>query len=205
MSDRTPSSPLHTLDERDGQIWARRTQRATLIAEDDDLRGYARATYYELERLLATAIGKDVGLPADALAPRLTVVGGRRELYMTHEAHVTEDLLPLLDRVLDAPVDTDRWQIQTESGDYIWDIRLLKLSGDTLLFKQADTIGRARVDQIRELRLIRKTVVRGGADGAMQTAALTGSNDEIFDFGPLDFAARLRAIQQVFLVHPPSP
>jgi hypothetical protein len=105
----------------------------------------------------------------------------------------------------DAPVDTERWQIQTESGDYIWDIRLLRLSGDTLLFKQADTVGRTRVDQIRELRLIRKTVVSGGADGAMATAALTGANDEIFDLGPLDFAARLRAIQQVFLVHPPSP
>lgn len=104
-----------------------------------------------------------------------------------------------------APIDTDRWQIQTESGDYIWDIRLLRLSGDTLIFKQADTVGRARVDQIRELRLIRKTVVRGGGEGAMQTSALTGADDEIFDLGPLDFAARLRAIQQVFLVHPPSP
>lgn len=106
----------------------------------------------------------------------------------------------------EAPVDTDRWQIQTESGDYIWDIRLLKLSGDTLLFKQADTVGRARIDQIRELRLIRKVVVRSGAgEGGMAAAALTGSADEIFDLGPLDFAARLRAIQQVFLVHPPSP
>jgi hypothetical protein len=104
------------------------------------------------------------------------------------------------------PADTDRWQIQTETGDYIWDIRLLKLSGDTLLFKQADTVGRARIDQIRELRLIRKVVVRSGAgEGGMAAAALTGSGDEIFDLGPLDFAARLRAIQQVFLVHPPSP
>lgn len=106
----------------------------------------------------------------------------------------------------DAPVDTDRWQIQTAKGDYIWDIRLLRLSGDTLLFKQADTIGRARVDQISELRLIRKTIVRAGlGEAGMATAALTGSDDEIYDLGPLDFAARLRAIQQVFLVHPPSP
>jgi hypothetical protein len=100
--------------------------------------------------------------------------------------------------------DPDRWQIQTETGDYIWDIRLLRLSGDTLLFQQADTIGRARVDQIRELRLIRKVVVRMG-ESPMSTGALTGAGDEIFDLGPLDFAARLRAIQQVFLVHPPSP
>lgn len=105
----------------------------------------------------------------------------------------------------DAPVDTDRWQIQTEAGDYIWDIRLLKLSGDTLLFKQADTVGRARVAQIRELRLIRKTVVHGAGEGGGAAAALTGSNDEIYDFASLDFAARVRAIQQVFLVHPPSP
>jgi hypothetical protein len=100
--------------------------------------------------------------------------------------------------------DSDRWQIQTESGEYIWDIRLLRLSGDTLLFQQADTIGRTRVDQIRELRLIRKVVVRMG-ESPMSTGALTGAGDEIFDLGPLDFAARLRAIQQVFLVHPPSP
>jgi hypothetical protein len=100
--------------------------------------------------------------------------------------------------------DSDRWQIQTESGEYIWDIRLLRLSGDTLLFQQADTIGRTRVDQIRELRLIRKVVVRMG-ESPMSTGALTGAGDEIFDLGPLDFAARLRAIQQVFLVHPPTP
>ena len=49
-----------------------------------------------------------MGLAPDALAPRLTaytVVGGLRELYMTHEAHrrdtATEELLPLVDHVLD--------------------------------------------------------------------------------------------------------
>jgi AcrR family transcriptional regulator len=106
---------MRALDERDadqdrkpGETWSRRTKRAALIAEDEDLRGHARASYYELERLIAAAIGKDVGLPPDALAPRLTaytVVGGLRELYMTHEAHhrdtATEELLPLVDRVLD--------------------------------------------------------------------------------------------------------
>lgn len=115
-------------------------------------------------------------------------------------------LLPGRAAAQDTPRDTERWQIQVESGDYIWDIRLLKLSGDTLLFKQADTVGRTPVDQIRELRLIRKVVVNtGGGEGGGAAAALTGSDDEIYDLGPLDFAARLRAIQQVFLVHPPSP
>lgn len=102
------------------------------------------------------------------------------------------------------PRNTDRWQITTEAGDYIWDIKLIRLSGDTLLFRQADTVGGARVEKIQELRLIRKSVIRSG-EGAMPTAALTGSDDEIFDLGTLDFAARLRAIQQVLLVHPPAP
>ncbi|MEU8141548.1 TetR/AcrR family transcriptional regulator [Nonomuraea sp. NPDC048901] len=106
---------MHALDERDadqgrkpGETWSLRIKRATLIAEDEDLRARARASYYELERLIAAAVGKDVGLPSDALAPRLTaytVVGGLRELYMTHEARhcdtATEALLPLVDRVLD--------------------------------------------------------------------------------------------------------
>ncbi|MEV6862122.1 TetR family transcriptional regulator [Streptosporangium subroseum] len=106
---------MHALDERDaeqgrkpGETWSLRVKRATLIAEDEDLRGRGRAGYYELERLIAAAIGKDLGLAPDALAPRLTaytVVGGLRELYMTHEAHhrdtATEELLPLVHRVLD--------------------------------------------------------------------------------------------------------
>lgn len=105
---------MHALDERDadqgrkpGETWSLRTKRASLIAEDEDLRGRARASYYELERLIAAAIGKDLDLPPNALAPRLTaytVVGGLRELYMTHEAQhrdtATEELLPLVDRIV---------------------------------------------------------------------------------------------------------
>jgi len=102
--------------------------------------------------------------------------------------------------------EDDRWQITTETGDYIWDIRLVRLAGDTLLFRQADTVGGVRVERIRELRLIRKTTMRigegEGAGGAI--AALTGSDDEIYDFQTLDFPARLRAIQQILLVHPPK-
>ncbi|MFG2007264.1 hypothetical protein ACGFNU_49750 [Spirillospora sp. NPDC048911] len=104
---------MRALDERDadqgrepGETWSLRVKRARLIAEDEDLRGTARASYYELERLIAAAVGNDAGLPPNALAPRLTaytVVGGLRELYMTNEARhpATEELLPLVDRVLD--------------------------------------------------------------------------------------------------------
>jgi hypothetical protein len=99
----------------------------------------------------------------------------------------------------------DRWQIGLESGDYIWDLRLVRLAGDSLIFRQADSLGSVSVQNVRELRLIRKTEVRlgEGVGGAM--AALMGSDDEVYDLNTMDYGARLRALQQVLLLHPPKP
>ena len=30
----------------------------------------------------------------------------------------------------------DRWQIALENGEYIWDIRLVRLTGDSLVFRR---------------------------------------------------------------------
>lgn len=92
----------------DVRVWRRRALRSRLVIEDDDLRGRARAGYRDLELLVATGIGQDLGLPADALVPRLaatTVVTGLREVYATREAqtitaHGAGDLIPLVDRVI---------------------------------------------------------------------------------------------------------
>jgi len=102
--------------------------------------------------------------------------------------------------------DDDRWQITLENGDYLWDIRLVRLAGDSLVFRQRDSLGATSVQKIRELRLIRKSVMRigdgAGAGGAIN--ALTGGDDEIYDMQTLDYVARIRAIQQILLVHPPK-
>ncbi len=101
----------------------------------------------------------------------------------------------------------ERWQIALENGQYIWDIRLVRLGGDSLFFRQADTVGMVPVGQVTELRLIRKTEMRVGAGegGGGAMAALVGADDEVYDFKVLDFGARLRTVQQVLLVHPPRP
>jgi hypothetical protein len=101
--------------------------------------------------------------------------------------------------------DDDRWQIGLENGDFIWDIRLLRLAGDSLIFSQADTLGSVSVQKVKELRLIRKTEVHLGEGGGSVMAALTGTDDEVFDLNTLDYPARLRTIQQAFLLHPPRP
>jgi hypothetical protein len=101
--------------------------------------------------------------------------------------------------------DDDRWQIGLESGDYLWDLRLVRLSGDSLVFRQADTLGSVSMQSVKELRLIRKTEVHLGEAGGGARAALTGGDDEVYDLNTMDYAARIRTVQQVLLLHPPRP
>jgi len=96
-----------TPDDPD-RIWRQRATRMRMIIADDDLRGRARAGYYAAERTIAAGIGQDLGLPPDALAPRLaaiTTITGLRELYETREAQgpapSTAEFRALVDRVID--------------------------------------------------------------------------------------------------------
>ena len=47
--------------ELDGRFWERRALRAHIINTEPELRGRARASYYPFERVLAEAIGQDLG------------------------------------------------------------------------------------------------------------------------------------------------
>ncbi|WP_262850796.1 TetR/AcrR family transcriptional regulator [Mumia quercus] len=86
-----------------GEMFALHAKRAALIAEDADLGSRAGAFYTALERVVADALGDELGMSPDALVPRLTaytLVGGLRELYRADEA-TREDLPALVDRVLE--------------------------------------------------------------------------------------------------------
>lgn len=97
----------------------------------------------------------------------------------------------------------ERWQVTLGGDQYVWDIRLVKLDGETLVVRQADSLRRLPVADITEVRLIRKTKVElGGAAGGGAMSALMGNDDEIYDLTPLDFAERVRTIQKIFLYHP---
>jgi hypothetical protein len=100
----------------------------------------------------------------------------------------------------------DRWQITLDGDQYVWDIRLVRLDGDSLIVRQSDTLLRVPVAQIKELRLIRKSEVQLGAGataGAMN--ALVGGDDEVYDLTTLEYADRIRAVQKILLMHPPEP
>lgn len=114
--------------------------------------------------------------------------------------------LPLALGPLPLAAQDDRWQVTLDAQEYVWDIRLVRLDGDSLVVRQADTLRALPVDRISEIRLIRKSQVQLG-DGATAGAigALMGSDDEVYDFTPLEFADRIRAIQKIFLYHPVEP
>ncbi len=100
----------------------------------------------------------------------------------------------------------DRWQVTLDGQEYVWDVRLDRLEGDSLVVRQSDTLRALPVDRITEVRLIRKSEIQlraGATAGAMN--ALMGTDDEVYDFTPLEFADRIRAIQKIFLYHPVEP
>jgi hypothetical protein len=95
----------------------------------------------------------------------------------------------------------DRWQLTLENGQYIWDVRLVKLDGQNLVYTQADSTGQISVGDITEVRRIRKSEVRLDEGAAGSMAALTGADDEVYDFRTLDFDGRLRAVQNILLTN----
>jgi hypothetical protein len=97
----------------------------------------------------------------------------------------------------------DRWQLTLADGSYLWDVRLVKLAGDTIHVRGRDSTAAVTVAQVNELRLIRKSEMQLGTPGGAM-AALTGADDEVYDLTPLEFADRLRAVQKIFLYHPPA-
>jgi hypothetical protein len=98
--------------------------------------------------------------------------------------------------------ERERWQVTLDGEQYVWDIGLVRLDGDSLVVRQADTLAKLPVEHITEIRLIRSSTMELGAGAAGAMSALTGGDDEIYDFTPLEFADRIRAIQKIFVYHP---
>ena len=99
----------------------------------------------------------------------------------------------------------ERWQVTLDGEQYVWDIRLVRLDGDSLVVRQADSLVGVSVAHITEIRLIRKSEVRSEGDGVAAMNALVGADDEIYDLTSLDLAERRRSIQKILQLHPTGP
>ena len=58
-----------------------------------------------------------------------------------------------------ARAQDDRWQVTLDDERYVWDIRLVRLDGDSLVVRQSDSLVSVPVAHINEIRLIRKSEV----------------------------------------------
>jgi hypothetical protein len=100
--------------------------------------------------------------------------------------------------------DADRWQVTLGAGQVLWDVRLVKLAGDSLQVRRGDSLAVVPVARITELRLIKKSEMQLGGPGGGAMPALMGTDDEVYDLTALEFPDRLRAVQKIFLYHPPD-
>jgi hypothetical protein len=100
------------------------------------------------------------------------------------------------------PRRPDRWQVQLAGGQYLWDVRLLRESGDSLVVSQADSSVSVPLQDIQQLRLIRATEMRAGAGTREALGALSGANDEVFDLTVADAEERRRIVRQILSEHP---
>lgn len=116
-------------------------------------------------------------------------------------------LVVLLALVPRLAAQDERWQVALDGDRYVWDLRLVRLDGDTLVTRQADSLIRVPVAHITEIRLIRKSELQmtGGGATAGAMSALLGGDDEVYDLAALDFAERLRSVQKILLLHPTEP
>ena len=92
-----------------------------------------------------------------------------------------------------------RWQITLSSGTVMWDLALVGLRGDTIVFHRAgpDSVLRLPVMRVDEIRLVQKSEKRQFApDGQGTGNGLTGGADVVWSMTLLGHDERLRAIQQ---------
>jgi hypothetical protein len=101
----------------------------------------------------------------------------------------------------------DRWQVTLRDGTLVWDLRLVQLAGDTLVFRPTDTarVLRFPVMQVDVLRLVQKAEKRQGAPDAQGTGnGLMGGSDLVWQLTLLDRTERLQVLHQILEDHPPE-
>jgi len=99
----------------------------------------------------------------------------------------------------------DRWQLTLDDGTIVWELRLVRFRGDTLVVQQGDSTLRFPINQVDELRLVRKAERRQTAEPNRYGGVLGGSDDEVFRLTLYSLAERRQIVAQIVKDHPPAP
>jgi hypothetical protein len=89
----------------------------------------------------------------------------------------------------------DRWQLTLNDQSYLWNVRLVRLSGDTLTVRSRDSLIATPLKEIKEIQLLAETILRVGDGHRSGIGALADNNSPVIDLAPLALTARRQMIQ----------
>ncbi len=98
----------------------------------------------------------------------------------------------------------DRWQLTLNSGSTRWDLRLVKLAGDTLVVRDADSTYAFPLAQVDEIRLVQKSTRHITPEAGRYGGVLGGMDDEVHRLTLYSVSERRDIVQQIFQAHPPA-
>src|SRR5207253_11521561 len=97
----------------------------------------------------------------------------------------------------------DRWQLTLNSGTTLWDLSLVKLAGDTLVVRHADSTYALPLAQVDEIRLVQKSTRHITPEAGRYGGVLGGVDDEVHRLTLYSVPERRAIVQQVLLAPPP--
>jgi hypothetical protein len=91
----------------------------------------------------------------------------------------------------------ERWQLTFADQSYLWDVRLVKLAGDTLVVQSRDSLIPTSVVDLTELRLLPETILKVGDGHRSGIGALGDNNVRVIDMAVLSVAERRKILATI--------
>ena len=106
-----------------------------------------------------------------------------------------------------APAPSDIWQITLKDGTIVWNLHLVRLERDTIVFREDSTTVRYPLSQVDVLRLVRAGEHEIGpvAAGGRYDGAANGSSDLVYQLTLLDLAQRRQVVEEILRTRGPAP
>lgn len=99
----------------------------------------------------------------------------------------------------------DRWQLTLNSGTTLWDLRVVKLAGDTLVVRHGDSTYAFPLMQLDELRLVVKSTRHITPEAGRYGGVLGGMDDQAYRLTLYTLPERRDLVRQALRDHPPEP
>lgn len=98
----------------------------------------------------------------------------------------------------------DRWQLTLNSGRIHWDLQLVRLAGDTLEVRHADSSFAVPLTQLDEMRLVQKSKRSITPEAGRYGGVLGGADDAVYRLTLYDLVERRQIVRQILEEHPPE-